>query len=53
MKHCPNHCMIIAYSGDRFCNQCGAELVPDDLCSCGGELNENDKFCPSCGKEVI
>ena len=52
MKHCPNHCKIFAYSEDKFCYTCGAELVAYKKCSCGRELSESAKFCPNCGKEV-
>jgi len=53
MKHCPNHCMIIASLKDKFCYICGAKLVPFKKCSCDRELSTVDKFCPSCGKEVL
>ena len=53
MKHCPNHCNIIASLKDKFCYTCGVKLVPLRKCFCGNELNDCEKFCPSCGKEVL
>ena len=37
---------------DKYCYQCGAELIEQPECKCGRRLFTIDKYCPSCGKKV-
>ncbi|PZP59587.1 MAG: adenylate cyclase [Azospira oryzae] len=34
----------------RFCQQCGASLLPAKCAGCGAELAAGAKFCGQCGK---
>ena len=44
------HCGGSLGRGDRFCAQCGAELL--SCASCGESLLPSDPSCPECGTEV-
>lgn len=38
---------------DRFCGQCGSEVIKVRSClSCGNDLQEDDRFCRKCGNPV-
>ncbi len=48
---CPS-CRSAVREGSKFCNQCGAALVP--CCpSCGRETISGAKFCPECGTRLM
>lgn len=46
---CPN-CPTQNASGARFCQQCGASLIPAKCTQCGATVQSNSKFCGQCGK---
>lgn len=53
---CPS-CGAKQPAGSRFCNQCGASIVPateqETTCPiCGAKLPPNSKFCNSCGAKL-
>ena len=49
---CPS-CNYANSITDRFCQNCGEQLIKVNKCSeCGADLNANAKFCSNCGKKV-
>ena len=44
-------CNDIPKKGDRFCRNCGVDVLQSDsfLCECGAEVHKEDSFCHSCG----
>ncbi|WP_278949287.1 zinc ribbon domain-containing protein [Megasphaera elsdenii] len=57
MKKC-QHCGAPLQDGDRFCQACGAEQLPEEeskkrICpECGKWIQADGKFCPFCGAEL-
>ena len=57
MKKC-RHCGAPLQDGDRFCQACGAEQLPEAeskkrICpECGKWIQADGKFCPFCGAEL-
>ena len=57
MKKC-QHCGAPLQDGDRFCQACGAEQLPEEeskkrICpECGKWIQADGKFCPFCGSEL-
>lgn len=49
---CPN-CQTQNEVEDKFCKNCGADLLTKKVCaSCGKELDKDEKFCGNCGTKV-
>ncbi|WP_331254571.1 zinc-ribbon domain-containing protein [Stutzerimonas balearica] len=46
---CPK-CGASNAASARFCQQCGASMVPAKCASCAAEIPPGAKFCPQCGK---
>lgn len=45
---CPN-CNALNSQGAKFCQQCGASLIPSGCKQCGTSLPPGAKFCSRCG----
>jgi predicted amidophosphoribosyltransferase len=50
---CPK-CGQSLSTGAKFCNYCGAKIVPMKYCSeCGSQIEETAKFCSFCGAKTM
>lgn len=51
-KWCPK-CKITKLPSDKFCEECGTELINQSECECGNPIYAHYKFCTQCGKEIV
>lgn len=51
-SRCPNRCGYRPNEHDKFCSDCGGELVPARRCHSCKSLVFNHTFCAECGMLV-